>query len=179
MRKGEIAHGSAIAARIARRWGADALSEVPDEASDLLVSPIASSFPNGDSVFFVVGDERGHPSRTFASQVLVPRFDQTRRDAVPTKVGKHRQAVHVAPPAVPGGDQRADDLAVVLGHQEGVVGVRDQSGDRAHVIGSDGSGTAACSHTSRTAGMSAAVAGRIAVSFTSLASHVGDESLRL
>lgn len=73
-----------------------AVSEVPDEASDLLVPPIASSFPEADSVFFFVGDERGHPTRTFASKVFVPRLDQTCRDALPTKVGEHGQAVHVA-----------------------------------------------------------------------------------
>jgi hypothetical protein len=63
-------------------------------------------------------------------------------DALPTKVGEHGHAVDVAPPAVPGRDQRADDLAFVLGHQQRVVGVRDQPGDRPDVIGRDGSGTA-------------------------------------
>lgn len=82
-----------------------AVSEVRGQASDLLIPPVARSFPDADSVFFFVGDERGHPSRTLASKVLVPRFDQTRRDALPTKVGEHGQAVHVAPPAVPTRDQ--------------------------------------------------------------------------
>ena len=69
-----------------------AVSGVPDEASHLLVLSIASSFPEADSVVFFVGDERGHPSRTLAPKVLVPRFDQTRRDALPTKVGKCARA---------------------------------------------------------------------------------------
>ncbi|OAI40182.1 hypothetical protein AYO39_01875 [Actinobacteria bacterium SCGC AG-212-D09] len=52
------------------------MSEVPDEASDLLVPPIASSFPEGDSVFFFVGHQRGHPSRTLVPKVLVSRLDR-------------------------------------------------------------------------------------------------------
>jgi hypothetical protein len=60
------------------------------------------------------------PGAAEGPDTALGRLDQGPADAVAAALRVHREAVQVAPPAVPAGDDRADDPVVLDGHDQRV-----------------------------------------------------------
>jgi hypothetical protein len=68
-------------------------------------------------------------------------LNEAAADAATAILGENREPVHVAPPPVPGGDKNAHDLPAVIGHEQSILGVLDESHDACRVVGREGGGT--------------------------------------
>ena len=72
--------------------------------------------------------------------------DEQGGDAPASDIGENGKSVHVPAPAVPGGDESADEATVDLGHKEG-IGITSHQGDEARgVVGAGGMGTGGDPH---------------------------------
>jgi len=69
------------------------------------------------------------------AQVLLAGLRQREADALPPVPIANSEAVHVASPSVPSGDQGPDDLTATFGNQEGSRGIRNQALDVIKVVG--------------------------------------------
>src|SRR5262245_10263658 len=99
-------------------------SGVTDTADNPLVHPIADRLPKVHGPRVVLLHQRRDALCTLMGE---PRFDlghQRTGDSLPSAIGMSRPPVDVAPPAVERPDDRADDSAPDLGHEDvcGAVG---------------------------------------------------------
>src|SRR4051812_17334319 len=76
------------------------------------------------------------------AEAFVSRLDQTPGNALPTSLGQHREAVHVAAPPVPARDDRANHAVILLGHEQPVGTPVEQPPCSRSIIGRLGRGAA-------------------------------------
>ena len=110
-------------------------------AHDVVVAGVAERRPKRGGVGLVVSDQRGDTYRAFVAKPLVSRVHEPTSDAAATVLRQHCEA-DVAPPTVPGGDESADNSVLMLGHQQSITGVLDETCDAGVVVRSARSLTA-------------------------------------
>lgn len=103
--------------------------QVADPSADLAIQRIAGCLPEFSRDLVVEGDERGHPTGAALAQMVLAGPRQREPDSLPPAPTVDGESIHVPSPSVPGGDQRPDDLPVLLGDQQGGGGVVDEALD--------------------------------------------------
>jgi para-aminobenzoate synthetase len=121
-----------------RRVSTQASADVPHVAADRGVELVAERGPGAACGVVVAADKRGDAGRSEGAKALLARRDQAGGDASAAVRGPDGEAVHVPPPAIPGGDQRGDDLAVALGEEQGAGVVIEQLAQDVLVVGGHG-----------------------------------------
>src|SRR5712691_12239697 len=100
-----------------------------DEAAGVLLEGVAGGLPEADRVGVVAEDDRADSDRALLAEPSFALGDETERDSSAPVLGQDGEPIHVPAPAVPAGDQRPDDPAVRLGHEQRAVAALDQRRD--------------------------------------------------
>jgi len=119
--------GSAeLVRRLRRVIGCGALSarlQVAHAPTDLVVLAVSGCRPDSPGYRIIVGYEGRHARCALTAQALLAGTHQRQSDALTPMTWENSQAVHVASPAIPCGDQRTNDLPLGLGNQQRPRGV--------------------------------------------------------
>jgi hypothetical protein len=120
---------------IGRSFQAIADLQVADSPAYLRIELIASGVPESSRDLILKGDQRGYATDATLAQIILAGPGQREPDALPPMPIANGKPIHVASPAVPGGDQGAEDLPVPFGDQENGRGPRDQALDVIESVG--------------------------------------------
>src|SRR5205823_13501780 len=106
------------------RWRATASrsAEVADEPARRFVEVVAGGGPELRRLRQADVYEGRDPRATVVAQTAFGFVDQSSGDAAAPMVGADDEAVEIAAPSVPSGDDRADRLPFHLGYQQGAAG---------------------------------------------------------
>jgi hypothetical protein len=102
--------------------------QIADSAAYLLILGIAGGIPECPGLPVVEGHQGGYATGTAAAQVLLAGPRQRDPDALSAMPVADGQPIQIPSPAVPAGNQSANDLIVALGNQKGSWGA---DGDQA------------------------------------------------
>jgi hypothetical protein len=112
--------------------------QVTDAATDLAVPRVAGGLPERRGYLVLIPDEGGDPASALAAQVLLAGLHKRQADPPATMLVANGKPIHVAPPAVPRGDQRAEDRTIGVGGDEQAPGRRQ--GQSLHILEPVGGG---------------------------------------
>jgi hypothetical protein len=112
----------------------DMALEDAHEAGAMLLAVVAGGLPEREGVRLVPGDDGVHAAGALRGETALALADERGGEAAAVVVREHGEPVERAAPPVPAGDQRADELAALLGDDQSLGVAIEETPERLLVV---------------------------------------------